>query len=167
MVRECLRNETGFGVVWRMNTATDQPGGHARVGTEAIISDFSTHDDGLLGIECHGQRRFIVRATRARDNGLLIADVDWLVDQPATAVGSEHAALQTLLREIQQFRELATLIDADADDAVSLSFGLAAILKIDLPRSQNLLELTRADQRLDALARIIESAAPDDSDDPA
>ncbi|MFU8831596.1 MAG: LON peptidase substrate-binding domain-containing protein [Wenzhouxiangella sp.] len=167
MVRECLRNETGFGVVWRMDLTPEQSGGHARVGTEAIISDFSTHDDGLLGIECEGRRRFIVRATRARDNGLLVADVDWLVDEPAEAVRPEHAALQTLLREIQQFRELAGLTDADADDAVSLSFGLAAILKIDLPRSQNLLELTRADQRLDALARIVESAAPSDSDDPA
>jgi Lon protease-like protein len=167
MVRECLRKETGFGVVWRMDTSIEQPGGHARVGTEAVISDFSTHDDGLLGIECQGQRRFIVRATRARDNGLLIADVDWLADQPAQAVGPQHAALQTLLREIQQFRELAGLIDADADDAVSLSFGLAAILKIDLPRLQNLLELTRADQRLDALAKIVESGAPSDGDDSA
>lgn len=159
MVRECLRQETGFGVVWRMDASMEVGGGHARVGTEAVIQDFSTLEDGLLGIECRGQRRFVVRSTRARDNGLLTAEVDWIIDQPATKISTRHAALQTLLREILQHKELAGQIEADAEDAVSLGLGLAAILPIDRPRAQALLEMSQSTQRLDALLGIIESAS--------
>ena len=159
MVRECMRNQSGFGVVWRMDTAPDQPGGHARIGTEAVITDFSTLPDGLLGIECRGTRRFLVRATRARDNGLLIGEVEWLHDLPASVVSPRYGALQTLMREILQNRELAAAIDVDVDQASSLSFALASLLRLDLPRAQNLLEMTDPDQRLELLLELVESAA--------
>jgi len=159
MVRECLRNETGFGVVWRMDIGAGQPSGHARVGTEAVITDFSTLEDGLLGIECRGRRRFIVRATRARDDGLIIGDLDWIEDEPSDAIQPQHAALQSLMREILNQPELSSLDHIDPDDGASLGFGLASILPIDAARAQNLLELTRADQRLDALLGIVESLA--------
>ena len=159
MVRECLRKESGFGVVWRMDIGPGQPSGHARVGTEAIITDFSTLEDGLLGFECRGQRRFTVRASRARDDGLIIGDLEWFEDEPAGAIEPQHAALQTLMREILNQPELPSLGDVDPDDGASLGFGLASILPIDAARAQNLLELTRADQRLDALLGIVESLA--------
>jgi uncharacterized protein len=159
MVRECLRQDSGFGVVWRMDASTEVAGGHARIGTEAIITDFSTLEDGLLGIECRGQRRFVVRSTRARDNGLLVGEVDWLGQETSATISPRHGALQTLMREILQHRELATQIEADADDAVSLGLGLASILPIDLPRSQALLEMTDPTQRLDALLDIVETAS--------
>lgn len=163
MVRECLRNETGFGVVWRMDTEPTELGGHARIGTEATIQDFSTLEDGLLGIECRGQRRFVVRSTTARDNGLLIGQVDWLKDRPASVVPARHGALQGLLREIQGHKELGEQIQADADDAISLGFGLAAVLPLDRPRAQNLLGMTDATERLDALLDMIDSAISSDS----
>ncbi|MGY6587114.1 MAG: LON peptidase substrate-binding domain-containing protein [Wenzhouxiangella sp.] len=165
MVRECMRKQTGFGVVWRMDTTSESGHGHALVGTEATIEDFSMLEDGLLGIECRGQRRFRIQATRARDNGLLIGDVEWLKDQPAAAISAHHAALQSLLREIQQHRELAGQIDADADDAVSLGLGLASVLPIDRPRAQNLLEMTHPEQRLDAIMAIVEHSLQNESGD--
>jgi Lon protease-like protein len=158
MVRECMRQQTGFGVVWRMDASVEVGGGHARFGTEAVIQDFSTLEDGLLGIECRGRRRFVVRSTRARDNGLLIGEVEWIRDEPAPPVSPRHAALQTLLREIVQHKELAGQIEADAEDATSLGLGLAGILPIDRPRAQALLEMTHPDQRLDALLQVVESA---------
>ncbi|MEE4330884.1 MAG: LON peptidase substrate-binding domain-containing protein [Wenzhouxiangella sp.] len=157
MVRECMRNDIGFGVVWRMDIAPGQPSGHARVGTEAVITDFSTLEDGLLGIECRGRRRFIVRGSRARHDGLIIGDLDWIEDEPAGAVQPQHATLQTLMREILNQPELASLDHVDPDNDVSLGFGLASILPIDPARAQNLLELDGADQRLDALLGIVES----------
>jgi uncharacterized protein len=157
MVRECLRNESGFGVVWRLDTTAEHGGGHARIGTEARVEDFTTLEDGLLGIDCRGQRRFVIRSTRSRDNGLLIGEVEWLKDQPAQVIGPEHAALQTLMREILAHRELAAGLDVDTEDAISLGFGLAAVLRIDRPRSQQLLEMTQPAQRLDALLAVIES----------
>jgi uncharacterized protein len=164
MVRECMRNQSGFGVVWRMDTAPEQAGGHARIGTEAIITDFSTLPDGLLGIDCQGTRRFLVRSTRARDNGLLIGKVEWLHDLPASVVAPRFAALQTLMREILQNRELAAAIDVDVDEAGSLGFALASLLRLDLPRAQKLLEMTDPDQRLELLLELVGRAAAGNED---
>lgn len=166
MVRECLRNEQGFGVVWRLDTTSESGHGHAMVGTEALIEDVSTLPDGLMGLECRGQRRFRIRSTRARDNGLLIGEVEWIQDQPATAIAPRHGALQSLLREIQQHRQLANQVVADADDAVSLGLGLASFLPIDLPRSQQLLEMSDAEQRLDAIMNLVDSQLHGDESSP-
>ncbi len=159
MVRECLRQDTGFGVVWRMDTEPGAGGGHAAVGTEARIRDFTTLEDGLLGIECAGCRRFRVRATRARDNGLLIAEVSWFGEEAATSVSPRHGALQSLMRQVMQNRELAERIDVDLDDATSLGFALANLLPLDLPRSQQLLEMMDPAERLDALVSMVEEVA--------
>ncbi len=156
MVRECLRQQSGFGVVWRMDLETGQGGGHARIGTEAVIEDFSTLPDGLLGIDCRGRRRFVVRATRARDNGLLIGEVEWLADETASPVSTRHAALQTLMREILRHRELARTVEVDIDNASSLGFALAALLPIDRPHAQALLDLTDPSQRLSTLLTLLE-----------
>ncbi|MEN1726927.1 MAG: LON peptidase substrate-binding domain-containing protein [Pseudomonadota bacterium] len=159
MVRECMRYDSGFGVVWRLDGDAASAGGHARIGTEARIVDFSTLEDGLLGIECRGERRFLVRSTRCRDNGLLMAEVDWIHDQAAGPVASRHGALQSLMREILAHKALSGQVEADAEDAASLGFGLASILPIDRPRAQGLLESTEPEQRLDTLVELIEGMA--------
>jgi len=163
MVRDCMRSDTGFGVVWRLDGDQESAGGHARVGTEARIIDFSTLEDGLLGIECRGTRRFLVRSTRCRDDGLLMAEVDWVHDQPMGPIASRHAALQTLMREILAHEGLAGQVEADTDDAASLGFGLASVLPIDRPRAQGLLESTEPEQRLDTLMGIIEEMSEPDT----
>ncbi len=162
MIRECMRSDSGFGVVWRLDGDIEAAGGHARVGTEARIVDFSTLEDGLLGIDCRGTRRFLVRSTRCRDNGLLIGEVDWMHDQAAGPIASRHAALQSLMREILAHKALAGQIETDAEDAASLGFGLASVLPIDQARAQGLLESTEPEQRLDALAEMIESMSQAD-----
>ncbi len=162
MVRECMRAKAGFGVVWRLDGDAESTGGHARVGTEARIVDFSTLEDGLLGIDCRGSRRFIVRSTRFRDNGLLMAEVDWIQDQPSAAVAARHATLQSLLRQILAHRELAGQIEADPEDASSLGLGLAGVLQIGQPRAQRLLEATVAEERLDEISALIESLTEND-----
>ncbi|TVQ40825.1 MAG: peptidase S16 [Wenzhouxiangella sp.] len=165
MVRDCLRNDVGFGVVWRMDTEPGAGGGHAPVGTEARIRDFTTLEDGLLGIDCEGCRRFRVRATRARDDGLLIGEVSWLAEEKASSVSPRHAALQTLMRQVLQSRELAERLDVDIDDASSLGFNLASLLPLDLPRTQQLLEMIDPAARLDALVDMVEQLAGDQSND--
>jgi len=162
MVRECMRADSGFGVVWRLDGDAESAGGHARVGTEARIIDFSTLEDGLLGIDCRGTRRFTVRSTRFRGNGLLMAEVDWIQDQPSGAVAARHAALQSLLRQILAHRELAGQIEADPEDASSLGLGLAGVLQIGQPRAQRLLETVVPEQRLDLLLELIDALADRD-----
>ncbi len=164
MVRECLRSETGFGVVCQLAAPDGSPSGHARIGTEALIRDFSTLDDGLLGIEASGERRFTVQATRARDNGLLMADVDWLTEPRATSIDPRHGALQALMREAMNNQQLASTLDIDPDESASLGFGLASVLPLPLTDAQRLLEMSDSAERLDRLLQLVELLA-DSGDD--
>jgi len=161
MTRECSANGTGFGVVHFSPADDNKPARHAAIGTEAVIEDFSTLDDGLLGIEVRGSRRFRIRATRAREDGLIIGDVEWLPAEPGLEVQPEHAVLQNILRELLQHQAFADLIDADADDASALGMALASVLPLESENAQELLAVTDPHDRLRALCMLLEDA-PDD-----
>ena len=61
MVRECSLKASCFGVCLINNPEdSNRPANHMRVGTTAEICDFSTLDDGLLGITAHGRQKFII-----------------------------------------------------------------------------------------------------------
>lgn len=154
MVKACLRANQGFGVV--ANLSGNE---HALIGTEAMIIDFSTLEDGLLGLQCRGHRRFVVRRTSAQTDGLLVGEVDWLPPEPATGVRPEHAALQTMVREMLKQEVIAKELDIDTDQASELGFGLSSILPLDVMHAQHLLEIQSPDERLDQLTEWVEANA--------
>ena len=158
MVRECMRAGHGFGVVARFPEDEQGAAWHARIGTEAIITDFTTLEDGLLGLATRGQRRFLIESTHARQDGLLFGQVAWLPPEPARPVPPQHAALQTLMRELLRHEQLATQLQVDPDNASSLGFALASILPLELKQAQQLLEITDPQQRLEALLPLVEQA---------
>ncbi len=159
MVRECMRAGHGFGVVARFSGDEGAAPWHARIGTEAVITDFNTLDDGLLGLQTRGQRRFVLEATRAREDGLLVGEIEWLAPEPARPIAARHGALQTLMHELLRHQELAAQLQVDPDNATSLGFALASILPLDLGQAQQLLEIRDPAERLDALMPLVEQAA--------
>lgn len=156
MVRDCARSGSGFGVVCAWPAGEENRASHARIGTEAMMVDFDQLEDGLLGVTCRGQRRFLIRETRARDDGLLIGDVDWLPPEPAVPVPARLAALQTLMQELLRHREVAERIDVDIEDASSLSRNLAGTIDLPLEHAQALLEMTDPVSRLEGLLSLLE-----------
>ncbi|MEZ5464005.1 MAG: LON peptidase substrate-binding domain-containing protein [Lysobacteraceae bacterium] len=110
LVSDCSRRDTGFGVCLIVQgEEAGEPALPAAYGTRARIADFYTLDDGLLGITVRGDRRFHVRRTRLRDNGLIVGNVEWCVaDHAGEALRPEHGLLATLL---------ARLFEADAEEA--------------------------------------------------
>lgn len=163
MTRECSASGTGFGVVHFSAAGDSQPARHAAIGTEAVIEDFSTLDDGLLGIAVRGSRRFRIRSTRAREDGLIIGDVEWLPAEPRLEVQPEHAVLQNILRELLQHRAFADMIDADADDASALGMALASVLPLETESAQELLAVSDPHDRLQALCMLLEESPDEDS----
>lgn len=161
MVRECSRTGTGFGVILVEPADENRLARHVSIGTEAIIEDFSTLEDGLLGIQARGQRRFRIRQTSARDNGLLVGRVDWIAEEPARSVGPEYAALESLYREIAANLPQADLPPIDGDNASQLGMALASILPLDPPQAQELLAVTDPVERLRALCWLL---GPDDAE---
>lgn len=158
MVRDCARQGEGFGVVYSRAGESGRGGEHARVGTEAVMIDFDTLDDGLLGVTCRGARRFRIRQTRTRDNGLLVGEIDWLAPEPAVPVPARFGALQTLLRELILNGQTEDSGELDPDNATSLGFALAAALVPAADHGQALLEMTDPIARLEALVALLQKS---------
>lgn len=156
MVRDCARSGSGFGVVCAWPSESGHRARHARIGTEAMMVDFDQLDDGLLGVTCRGQRRFLIRATRSRDDGLLMGEIGWLPPEPAVPVPVRFAALQTLMQELLRHREIAGDTDVDLEDASSLGRALAGSLELSLAHAQALLEQTDPIARLEALINLLD-----------
>ncbi len=154
MVKERLRVNEGFGIVANVSEQA-----HALIGTEAIIIDFSTLEDGLLGLKCRGHRRFRVHQTKAQADGLLVGEVEWLAPEPALPVRAQHATLQALMREMLRQEAVSNELDIDPDQASDLSFGLASILPLEILEAQHLLEIRDPEERLERLMHWVQQHA--------
>ena len=158
LVRRCLRDESGFGVVLiREGMEAGGPALTFDVGTYARIVDFSQQPDGLLGIRAQGERRFrILERRRARD-GLNLADVEWLPDERALPLPEEFAELGPALEAIlAQAGEPYASLERRADDAAWVAGRLAEILPIPAPHKQHCLELDDPVERLRYLRPMFE-----------
>lgn len=155
MLRDCSRGGHGFGVCLILDgDEVGRPATPAAFGTEARIVDFSS-DGAVLALQVEGRRRFHVQRTRVRDNGLVMAEVQWL---PAmtSRLRPEHALLADLLQRALD-RPGHPLRNADKrcfEDADWVSWRLANLLpQSDTRRQQQLLQIDDPHARLDQLLR--------------
>ena len=155
MVRRCMREDDGFGVVL---IREDNEVGHAEtfdVGTMAKITDFDSLPDGLLGLSCVGRQRFRIRKRSKQADGLNLSEVEWLASEPTIAVPERHARLASLLQTVlPQLGEVYADIEMHLDDAAWVGHRLAEILPVPLPDKQSYLEMDDPVARLDALAAL-------------
>jgi uncharacterized protein len=158
LVRECGRSGDGFGVCLILEgqeagavTAT------AAFGTEARIEDFGAGEDGLLTLRVRGRRRFHVRHTRVRDNGLIVAGIDWREPDPDDELRPEHAVLAQVLAHIleQIGGEHAGASPARLDDAAWVGWRLAEVLPLSDRQRQALLQEDDTHARLEQILALI------------
>lgn len=157
MVRRCLREQRGFGVLWiRSGKEAGEVGETASIGTSARIVDFYQLPDGLLGLTCLGERKFrLLRRWQASD-GLNVGEIEWLSPDAATPVPeSLHHLAEVLRAVLPQLGELYEPVPRHFDDAAWVSARLAEILPIELAEKQACLELDDGVQRLARLAPLI------------
>lgn len=158
LVRACAREGGGFGICLIVEgREAGGPSTSVAVGTEALITDFGTTDDGLLGLTVRGARRFHVERTRVRDNGLAVGEVRWLPDPPPTPVRAEHGLLaQLLARILDHFGGPHANPPASAlDDAAWVGWRLAEMLPLSDLQRQELLEEPDPDRRLERLLALL------------
>ena len=161
LVSECGRKGTGFGVCLLMDgDEGSETTAAAAFGTEALIEDFGTGDDGLLTLRVRGARRFHARPLRVRDNGLQVAEVEWADPDPVEPLRPEHGLLATLLRGVleQVGGEHADALDARIDDAAWVGWRLVEMLPLQDIQRQQLLQVDDPHERLDRLLSLL----PDD-----
>ena len=157
MVGECGRSGHGFGIC--LISEGDEVGGPAvpaEFGTEAVIEDFNTDDDGLLTLRVRGERRFRVLATSVRDSGLVEARVDWLEDAVgSTRLRPEHALLGTLLERIFDQVGRPPGAEGSIEDAIWVGWRLLEMLPMPEERRAGLLGVDDPHRRLDGLLELI------------
>jgi uncharacterized protein len=154
MVGRCLKEQGCFGVVLILDG--EEAGAvlaAAAVGTTARVVDFDTRPDGLLGIECIGERRFRVRRMWQQDDGLNLAEVEYLPEDVPCAVPVEFAQLGELLREaLPKLGGVYARAPAHYQDAGWVANRWAEILPLSAAERLALLELA------DPLARLAQVA---------
>jgi uncharacterized protein len=158
LVRDCGRSGTGFGVCLILEgDEAGVPAVPAAVGAEARIEDFGTTEDGLLMLSVRGMRRFRVRRTRVRSNGLILGDVEWCEPDPDDELRPEHSLLGAVLRQVIERAggELSKLPPSRFDDAAWVGWRLAEFLPLSNPQRQMLLQEDDAHARLDRLLALM------------
>lgn len=143
LVSDCGRGGTTFGICLILEgSEAGGPAIPAAWGTEALIEDFDRDADGLLALRVRGARRFHVRGTRVRDNGLVVADVDWQPDERPQRLRPEHAVLGEVLTRILERAgaDFAAIPKARLDDAAWIGWRLAELLPLTPGQRQGLLQ---------------------------
>lgn len=158
LVRECGRSGGGFGICLIVGAEqAGAPATPAAFGTEALIEDFGMGGDGLLSLRVRGARRFHVRRTRVRDNGLALAEIDWREDSDDDPLQPQHGLLATLLQGIldQVGGEHAQAPRLRLDDAAWVGWRLAELLPLADVQRQSLLQHDDPHARLDRLLALL------------
>lgn len=158
LVRDCGRSGTGFGICLILDgDEAGAPAAPAAVGTEARIEDFGTTEDGLLMLRVRGGRRFHVRQTQTRSNGLIVADVEWCEPDPDDELRPEHGLLGNVLQQAieQAGGEFAKVPPSRFDDAAWVGWRLAELLPLSNLQRQMLLQENDPHARLDRLLALM------------
>lgn len=158
MVSECSRSDTGFGVCYL--TQSPDSGAEvqsARIGTLARIVDWYTLEDGLLGLTAEGTARFVLEKDRISDGGLMMGEVTWLPEPPATEMPVAYDVLgQVLARFMEKAADHYPDYTPDKlQDAVWVGYRLSELLPLGGIEKQHLLELSDPHDRLQQLIELL------------
>ena len=159
MVSRVMKQGEGFGVVCILDgeEVGQAPEGYARVGCEALVRDFQQQDNGLLGIRVQGRRRFRVVSTQVQRDQLILADVEWLDELPERPLQEADADLLALLAALAEHPMVAALnMGVTASGQQSLANQLAYLLPFTEEDKVELLELSDAQERLDAIQDLLD-----------
>jgi uncharacterized protein len=153
MIGRCMREGSAFGVAMIIEgLEAGGPATTAAIGTSARIVDFEKLPDGLLGITAIGEKSFRVTAVNRQPDGLNVADVEWLENEPSVPVPDDCVPFVRLLQ--QALPELAPLYDfspVSYEDATWVGARLVEILPLPPIEKQRCLEMQDPIARLEHL----------------
>jgi Lon protease-like protein len=165
MVRRCMRDLSGFGVVLLVQgpEAGESTIATAAIGTEAKIVDFYQLEDGLLGLTCIGQQRFRLQRAWRQDDGLNLGEVEDLPADAAQGIPADCAHLPPLLRRLfPQLGDPYSFVEPRWSDAGWVANRIAEIAPLDAETKQSLMQMSDPLARLRELAPMVREGGPDE-----
>jgi Lon protease-like protein len=168
LVADCMRNDTGFGVVWlrkgaevlAAETSVPVVGDY---GTYARIVDWDQLPNGLLGITVQGEARFDVGDTWRADSGLLMAEVQMEAPVGSTPMLDSWQSLVEVLRGLEAHPHVQRMnLQVDYDNAWEVAYTLLQLLPFEESIKYELLGIESIDpliRELDILLNQISGEA--------
>jgi Lon protease-like protein len=167
MLADCLEADRRFGVSFVQASESSSTPQLGDVGCSAYVKSHHPLPDGRSNILVLGERRYAVRDYLETDRLYLVAAVEFVDDDPEA-----DAELDELAHGVRH--AFAGFIDAFGvpmeqpggrlqlpEDAVQLSFQIAAALDLDPREKQVLLELRSPAERLRRLRRYLKELGKD------
>lgn len=164
MVADCMRQGTGFGVVW-LRGGSEVSGGSIDTpdvgdyGTYAQIIDFDQLPNGLLGITIRGTERFDVEELWREPNGLVKARVEIAEPLSPAPMQTNWQSLNEVLRGLEEHPLVRRLnLSIDYDNAWEVAYTLVQLLPFEASVKYELLGIPRIEvlvQEVDILLNQI------------
>lgn len=167
LVRDCMRTNSAFGVVWiRRGAEVAQPGRAAPelgdYGTCAHIVDWDQLPNGLLGITIEGGQRFDLFEIHTRANNLVVGQVELRPVTVPAPLSAEGLPLLDVLRSLEAHPQVQRLkLRIDYNDAWQVGYALTQLLPLEEALKYELLAHDSSDTliaELHALLRQLSGA---------
>ena len=160
MITDCLKQDLGFTISLICEGSEVAPPGAKiaeihPIGTYSKIVDWERLDNGLLGVIVEGERRVKINQPRVRDDNLMIADHDLLVEQPVRD-SQDMRALALLLEELERHPLIERLgTKSDYNDPTAIIWSLCQLLPFSNEQKQILLESDDSEQRVVEMDKML------------
>ena len=168
MVADCMRNGTGFGVVWLRRgsevarRALDTPD-IGDYGTYARIIDFDQLPNGLLGITIAGNERFDVVDVWRESNGLVKANVELAEPLPTSPMLDSWQSMVAVLKGLEAHPHVQNMgLNIDYSDAWEVAFSLVQLLPLEESIKYELLGMASIDSLVRELDILLNQISGED-----
>lgn len=157
MVSDCLKSDTGIGVVLiRDGAETGIAADTFEIGTLSHISYWHKRSNGILGITLKGEQRFRVLSHSIKKNQLIMAEVELLASPPVTKIPNGYDHMVLLLQQIiSQLEPPYTTMPTNYECADWVSARLTELLPLALTDKQDLLYLDDVLERFSKLEDLL------------
>ena len=161
LVRDCMKSDSPFGVVWIRRGAEVAQRGRASAelgdyGTSARIVDWDQLSNGLLGITIEGAGRFELFETSTRSNGLVVGQVELKPAVVPAPMSDVWVSLLDVLRSLETHPHVERMkLRVDYNDAWQVAYTLVQLLPLDEALKYELLGIDSIDVLMAELQALL------------
>ena len=168
LVRDCMKTNSLFGVVWiqsgaevaERGTASPQLGDY---GSTARIIDWDQLPNGLLGLTIQGDQRFDLNSTSVRGNGLVMGEVSMRAPSPAAAMEERWQTLVDVLQSLEIHPHVQRMaLEVDYNDAWQVAYTLIQLLPLEEALKYHLLGIDDVTALMGELDTILNQISGED-----
>jgi uncharacterized protein len=167
LIRDCMKTNTGFGVVWiRSGSEISGPGRAVPTlgdyGTLAHIVDWDQLPNGLLGISIEGKETFRLDGTHSVESGLVVGQVVLNGAVQSEPLLEKWRVLERVLRSLEKHPHVQRMnLTIDFNHAWQVGYSLVQLLPLEESVKYELLGAKSLDNLMAGLDSILNQISPD------